>query len=36
LQWHIGEGIWSCVNPSACLVWQVRDFCNEHLVHQDM
>ena len=26
LEWHTGAGLFSCVNPSACLVWHVRSF----------
>ena len=26
LDWHTEGGEWCCINPSACLVWQVRSF----------
>jgi len=33
LEWHTGGGLWSCVNPSACLVWHVRSFWDNQLFH---
>ena len=32
LDWHKGGGKWCCINPSACLVWQVRSFWRRHPV----
>ena len=34
LEWHAGGGNWTCNNPSAALVWQVRSFHWGQLFHQ--